>query len=123
MPVPLSRIQAGSVSAGNLPVVFLGSDTVLVLVMWYYRVNERRLDYRSLAEALRVRVFWAIGGIGASVVDSYLRQMRGEMAWARRALRSSAPPPSLWRESFSRQSAEIQLKKLQWVRLEWVRIS
>jgi hypothetical protein len=92
----------------------------VVTAVWYVRISERRLDYRALAEALRVRIFWGAAGIAESVADSYLGQMRTEMAWARRALQNSAPPPRVWQEYFERQSVEGQLDRLREVRDAWV---
>ena len=57
----------------------------LVAVVWYRRVDDRRLDYRALAEALRVRYFWGLAGLTRSVAGTYMGQLEGEMSWARRA--------------------------------------
>jgi hypothetical protein len=87
---------------------------------WYARLYERRLDYRALAETVRVRIYWAIAGVGLSVADSYLGQLSGEISWARLALKISAPPPSQWQEYFQRQSPDNQFEQLCLVEKEWV---
>jgi hypothetical protein len=89
--------------------------------VWYTRLNERRLDYRALAETLRVCIYWAVSGIGISVADSYLGQMRGEISWARLATKVSAPQPAVWQEYFQGQTKEHQLDQLCLVETDWVR--
>lgn len=48
----------------------------------------RWLDYRALAEALRVQVFWRWAGLTDSAGDYYLRHFRGELDWIRHAVRA-----------------------------------
>ena len=106
-----------------LLVLYLGSLAVAVftvVAVWWCRGDERRLDYRALAEAFRVRCHWALAGIDDSVADSYLSQLRGEMAWARRALRNVCPPPGSWRAAFERLSKREKARRLCMVRKEWV---
>jgi hypothetical protein len=50
------------------------------------RVEQRYLDYRALAEALRVQFFWELSGIEESVADYYLRHYREETDWIHSAL-------------------------------------
>jgi len=92
---------------------------VIVGVVWWQRLDERRLDYRALAEALRVRCFWSLAGLEDSVADSYLGQLRGEMAWARRAIRSICPPSHVWREDFDQLPAAEQKERIETVRVNW----
>jgi hypothetical protein len=68
----------------------------------YYQFQVRRLDwqehfqdYRALAEAIRVQLYWAVAGVPASVSDYYLRKQSGELGWIQFALRG----PSLWAAS------------------------
>ena len=63
--------------AGHVTKVFLGSylATFVVLVFLYLRAvlgqhQERYLDYRALAEALRVAVYWKLLGIGSRNYDA-----------------------------------------------------
>jgi hypothetical protein len=49
------------------------------------RDQEQFLDYRALAEALRVAVFWKLNGIG-SVADAYPIKMPRELAWVKTCL-------------------------------------
>jgi hypothetical protein len=92
----------------------------LVLRAWRTRLEERRLDARGLAEGLRVRLSWSLVGIGKSVADSYLGQLRGEVSWIRQALLHVCPPPRLWSDRFKQLTPEDKLKRLRAVREDWV---
>jgi hypothetical protein len=68
---------------------------VSLLIGWFvYRFARRRevenryLDYRALAEALRVQFFWSLAGIPRSVSDYYLQHHRTELDWIRSTLRA-----------------------------------
>ena len=50
--------------------------------------QTRYLDYRSLAEALRIQFFWRVTAVPDLVVDNYLRNQRSELEWLRAALKS-----------------------------------
>lgn len=50
--------------------------------------NNKSLDYRALAEGLRVQIFWHLSGLIDSVADHYLRKQRGELVWIRSAIRA-----------------------------------
>jgi hypothetical protein len=93
---------------------------MIVTGVWYTRLDSRRLDYRALAEALRVRYFWGLAGVQKSVADTYLGQLRGEMAWARRALKSLAPHPIQWRAIFEERSGPEQEECFRCVNERWV---
>ena len=103
-----------------LSLVCLVAAGALVVFVNRSRIEERRLDYRSLAEALRVRIWWAFAGLEESVADNYLAQLRSEMAWARRALFSLAPPPVFWRRQFEEQPISEQIRHLRVVCECWV---
>ncbi|MGQ0637456.1 MAG: hypothetical protein ACT4QC_22855 [Planctomycetaceae bacterium] len=66
--------------------------TALLAAMGLYlwarrkRFENRYLDYRALAEGLRVEVFWRLAGRKETVADLYLRRQRGELDWIRAAL-------------------------------------
>jgi len=60
---------------------------------WFYYARrqehqERFLDYRALAEALRVAVYWKLAGIGVSVADAYPIKQPSELAWVKIVLRA-----------------------------------
>jgi hypothetical protein len=63
-----------------------------VAYAWYLWAKRRDyenkyLDYRALAEGLRVQLFWRLAGLRHSVADHYLRKQKGELDWIRQALR------------------------------------
>lgn len=60
---------------------------------WYVvaqsrEIQGRYLDYRALAEALRVQLFWRWAGLPDSAADHYLRHFRGDLDWIRAAART-----------------------------------
>lgn len=68
-----------------------------VVLAYYLYVEPRELqnrfqDYRALAEALRVQLFWAAARVPAAASDHYLRLQSGELGWIQLALRG----PALW---------------------------
>ncbi len=72
-------------------VVYLGVFGVACAIYAYEHITAvytRFLDYRCLAEGLRVQIFWHLAGLGDTVADNYLHQVRGELRWIRDALRS-----------------------------------
>jgi hypothetical protein len=113
----------GTVSHGAACLwIFLGGIATaagLVVNVWWERLDQRSLDYRALAEALRVRCFWALAGLKDSVADSYLSQMRGEMAWVRQALWSVCPPTRRWRSEFEALGDEEKRRRIELVRANW----
>ena len=92
----------------------------LVLWAWWTRLEERRLDARGLAEGLRVRLSWSLVGIGKSVADSYLGQLRGEVSWIRQALLHVCPPPRVWSDRFDELTPAEKLERLRKVREDWI---
>lgn len=61
---------------------------VLYLFVFWRKYHNRYLDYRALAEALRVQIFWQLSGIRKSVADFYSRKHRKEMEWIRSGIRA-----------------------------------
>jgi hypothetical protein len=57
------------------------------LTIWQ-RFESKYLDYRALAEGLRVQLFWRMAGLCDSVADNYLNRQQGELSWIREALRN-----------------------------------
>jgi len=54
----------------------------------YLEHQERFLDYRALAEALRVAIYWKIAGIREVVSDAYPIKQPSELAWVKIVLRT-----------------------------------
>jgi hypothetical protein len=57
------------------------------LTVWQ-RFESKYLDYRALAEGLRVQLFWRMAGLRDSVADNYLHRQLGELSWIREALKN-----------------------------------
>jgi len=49
--------------------------------------HYKHLDYRALAEALRVQIFWRLSGLPDSVSEQYLRRHRSPLDWIKSSLR------------------------------------
>jgi len=57
------------------------------------RQYERNfLEYRALAEGLRVQLYWLLLGFDAQAADYYLRRQRTELDWIRVAIRNCVLP-------------------------------
>ena len=94
-----------------LPMGYLAAFASLtVILLWQRRrdVQGRYLDYRALAEGLRVQFYWRLAGLPDSASSSYLRKQLDELRWIREALRAAAalPPP---------QTAHPELALKHWV--------
>jgi hypothetical protein len=65
---------------------------VLSFICYYWAAKKayqtKYLDYRALAEGLRVQFFWEIAGVPDSVADYYMRKQRSELDWIRHAIRT-----------------------------------
>jgi hypothetical protein len=65
--------------------------------LWHKRAKKRNyqnkhLDYRVLAEGLRVQFFWKLAGIEEDVSEHYLRKERNELEWIRNAIHACNIP-------------------------------
>jgi hypothetical protein len=72
--------------------VYLGSLGIAFLWHRFARYREyqnKHIEYRALAEGLRVQFFWQLAGINEDVSEHYLRKQRSELEWIRNAIRSS----------------------------------
>lgn len=68
------------------PILFL----CMGLVRWHqqkHNYHDQFLDYRALAEGLRVQLFWRLAGVPAQAADHYLRRQCQSLLWIREALR------------------------------------
>ncbi len=52
------------------------------------RIYKQFVEYRGLAEGLRVQLFYRIGGVRNFAADLYLRKQRSELGWIRQAMRA-----------------------------------
>jgi hypothetical protein len=51
--------------------------------------ERKYLEYRALAEGIRVQFFWTVAGLTEAAAEHYLRKQRTELDWIRNALRST----------------------------------
>jgi hypothetical protein len=82
----------------SVPLAYLVCFALLTLILvWHRRLDAqgRYLDYRALAEGLRVQYYWRLAGLTDNASSSYLRKQLDELRWIREALRATgaAPPP------------------------------
>ena len=83
------------------PWVLAMYPAVLGFAYFYYyltqkkRYQNKHLDYRALAEGLRIQLFWNIGRINTNVSDHYLLKQRDELEWIRDAVKVTNILPSL----------------------------
>ncbi len=76
------------------PLYLLAFALLLLLANYLYynaqkeRLESRYLDYRTIAEGLRIQFFWQLTGIGQCVSDQYPHLQGSEMDWIRTAIRS-----------------------------------
>ncbi len=93
------EIYAEVLPVRAVPLGYLLCFALLTLVMiWHRRLDAqaRYLDYRALAEGLRVQFYWRLAGLTDNASSSYLRKQLDELRWIREGLRATgaAPPPS-----------------------------
>lgn len=75
------------IAVAVIPFVLLfGIAYAVYLWMKSRGIDARYLDYRSLAEALRVQFYWRAAGITDSVAAHYMRYRIRESEWIRKAL-------------------------------------
>ncbi len=107
-------------------IVLVGYLSSLVLAfLWYTRAKKAQyqtkyLDYRALAEGLRVQFYWGFAGIESCAGDYYLRKQKSELDWIRYALRTVAIPSEEAAFSHKEHLAESQTARLQLVLKYWV---
>ena len=74
-----------AILAAYLSLLVFGLGTLL-FVSWR-GWHGRFIDYRGLAEGLRVAVYWRIAGLAGDLVDRYPANLTGEVEWVRMTLR------------------------------------
>ncbi len=70
--------------------------------------QNKHLDYRALAEGLRVQLFWHFAGLEDEVADHYRRKHRTELEWIRNAIRVCNVAASFTREKTASPPGEKQ---------------
>lgn len=110
---PLAR--AWGLSLNGLYVGALGAAYALWLWSRRARYQTKFLDYRALAEGLRVQIFWRLAGISDAAADHYLRKQRSELDWIRRAMRAHDLGPG-WDGAGAAAVRPVQLVLDRWVK-------
>lgn len=85
--------------------------TLALLVIYFAtraRNLERYLEYRALAEVLRVAFFWRLAGVTATPTDRFLNQHWGNLRWVRSAVNA------LWIPDTS-VATDLELVKARWI--------
>jgi hypothetical protein len=93
------EVYAEIMSVRLLPGIYLLIfSTIVALYLWQRKrdTQGRYLDYRALAEGLRVQFYWRLAGLHDNASTSYLRKQLDELRWIREALRGTnvLPPPT-----------------------------
>lgn len=78
-----------------------------------HQLDVKYLDYRALAEALRVQFFWHIAGVSANVADHFLRDQQDELEWLRLAIQSLELPEL--------PKKLMQTRQLEFILERWIR--
>jgi hypothetical protein len=78
----------------------------------FFRIEDRYLEYRALAEALRIQIFWRAAGVPADAAEHYLQLVKTEVGWIREALRSISLCASI---AESRRQTAIDVVKKFWI--------
>jgi len=75
------------------PALFI---TISGLYFWHRKIDAhgKYLDYRALAEGLRVQLLWRLAGVPLDVSSNYLRKQNDELQWIREGLRAVNAVPS-----------------------------
>ena len=61
---------------------------IILFRLPFLRIEDHYLEYRALAEAIRVQVFWRMAGLSKVAAEHYLQLVKTEVGWVREALRS-----------------------------------
>jgi hypothetical protein len=103
------EVYAEVLSVRALPILYLAIFASITLIyMWQRRKDAqgRYLDYRAVAEGLRVQFYWRLAGLPDSASANYLRKQLDELRWIREALRGCATMPPRTRPQMERVFAD-----------------
>lgn len=73
---------------------FTGGAFLLASILFVYvifrngrfsrkRIEDKHFDSRSVAEGMRIQLYWSISGLFSSVASRYIQRLRGELGWIR----------------------------------------
>ena len=91
------------------------------LTSWVSQRHYHRkwLDYRAMAEAMRVEFFWKLAGLPLTAADHYLRNLRSEVDWIRAAIRAWEISSGYYSPAVS--TSETSPSHLDWCQEYWVK--
>lgn len=101
------------------PGIYLGITVAMLLLYWRIRfrsIDSRFLEYRALAEPLRVLHFWRRAGVRRSVWVSYLSRHEGVVHWLRHAARSVEFCQDCFTPPQKASAQDIKAVKNDWVK-------
>ena len=79
--------QAWATASGRIVAsLFLTLALLVIYLSTRARNLERYMEYRALAEVLRVACFWRLAGVTATPTDRFLNQHWGNLRWVRSAV-------------------------------------
>lgn len=85
---------------------------VVLFLLPFFRIEDRYLEYRALAEAIRVQIAWRIAGISKVAAEHYLQLVKTEVGWVRELLRSISLDAM---SKSSNTPSDLELAKQFWV--------
>lgn len=88
--------------------LFLTLALLVIYISNRAKNHERYLEYRALAEVLRVACYWRLAGVTATPTDRFLNQHWGNLRWVRSAVNA------LWIPDTSIEP-NLELVKTHWI--------
>ncbi len=114
-------IYSNLVAGAPLRLPFYLASLVVAFVIYRFgkhkNYENKYLDYRALAEGMRVQFFWSLTDFQWAAADHYLHKSENELIWIRAALRS-------WYNSSLKEGQTSQLstdRRLQIILENWIR--
>ena len=68
--------------------VLFGGGCIVFIIGHVSNIYVKYLDYRGLAEGLRVQMYYSLSGLKTVVTEHYMRKHQSELAWIRDAIRT-----------------------------------
>lgn len=103
----LQQVQP-SVEGRVIASLFLTVALLIVFFSSRARNLQKYIEYRALAEVLRIACFLRIAGVSETPANNFLNQHWGKLRWVRGAVNA------LWMPSFGAH-ADLDLVKLRWI--------
>lgn len=101
--------QMSTTTSGRLAAaVFLFLAVLFIYISTRKRNLAHYLEYRALAEVLRVACFWRLAGVSATPTDRFLNQHWGDLHWIRSAVNALWIPDTLI-------APDLELVKTCWI--------